>query len=282
MSAPKKGQVGFVTAATAMREVMAKACSSELNGRQHRTLLAVLSMTGCWSKLEEKLYVGQLASIVYGVERAERWQTDAVGRELKVLAEKGLIEREPPKSGRFGGEHGPQYRVKLATDNTSHPERITEEMRSDPNGQCVSPRTDNTSHPKRPTGDSFGDSSGEGQDVDLEGTIVLLGPKATPAEFVETYRELVDTHGEPRAKRAVAALSRTRWSYRSDWRTALRRWLRENPPTAPARHPVDCPGGCGGSGPGFFELFDEQDRSRGAFQCNGHTPPQVTEEGAAA
>jgi hypothetical protein len=99
-----------------MRDVISRACTADpkLSGRQWRVLNAVLAFTASYSKLGDRVYLGQLASVVYGVERATRAQTVNVGRELAVLAERGLIERKAPRRGAKGVDPRPDYFVGIA------------------------------------------------------------------------------------------------------------------------------------------------------------------------
>jgi hypothetical protein len=99
-----------------MRDVISRACvaNPKLSGRQWRVLSAVLALTASYSKLSDRIYLGQLASVVYGVERATRSQTVNVGRELAVLADRGLIDRKAPRRGAKGVDSRPDYFVGIA------------------------------------------------------------------------------------------------------------------------------------------------------------------------
>lgn len=116
MSDSPTTRVTYAEAGAAHREVVARACQLNLSRRQWKVLSAVIARTASWSKLGDRLYLGQLASVVYGVERATRAQRDNVGRELTVLANERLIWRRAPKKGRPEAGSAPAYLIALRPD----------------------------------------------------------------------------------------------------------------------------------------------------------------------
>jgi hypothetical protein len=116
-----------------MRKVLARATVAKLTARQWRVLAAVVAYTGTYSKVEDDVYLRVLAAFVFGVQpnEARPWQLDKVGRELGVLANRGLVLlASPPRRGRPPGARGPRYRLGL---NPSGAGRITgEEIRPAP------------------------------------------------------------------------------------------------------------------------------------------------------
>lgn len=118
----------YVTAATAARNVARAACARNLTPNQWRAFVAVVSLTAMYSKLEDRVYLGQVASFMFGVERAERWHKTTAGEALRALSEMGFIEREAPGVGRPWAGSGPQYLVAIPARYAPGPGSIDQGM----------------------------------------------------------------------------------------------------------------------------------------------------------
>lgn len=114
MSSPPPGRDAYVVVGAAMRRSIRRAAKANLGPRQLVTLLAVFEMTASYSKLTDRLYLAQLAEVVFDTPEPNAKQVKRVGEDLRSLAEAGIIDREPPKPGRPGrNSGGASYRVGL-------------------------------------------------------------------------------------------------------------------------------------------------------------------------
>jgi hypothetical protein len=107
------GRVGFAEAGARGRSVAFAANGSGLAVREHRTLLAVLSLTAFYSRTEDRVYLAQVAAIAFGVERAEGWHLKRTRESLRVLEDHGLIRTRPPRGRPPAGTAGPAYLIAL-------------------------------------------------------------------------------------------------------------------------------------------------------------------------
>lgn len=60
-----------------------------------RVLNAVLSLTISWSRLEDRLYLAQIAAIAFNVKNPARWQRSRTGESLARLNKCGVIRYRP-------------------------------------------------------------------------------------------------------------------------------------------------------------------------------------------
>ena len=65
-----------------------------------RVLAAVVDMTASRSLLGDRIFVGQIASHTYDVERSAEWQTKSAWRSLRKLHDLGILIYEPGRGKR--------------------------------------------------------------------------------------------------------------------------------------------------------------------------------------
>jgi hypothetical protein len=92
---PGRKPAGIIGAAT--RDAITRATSADLTKRQHRTFLAVLSLTTAWSKHVDFVYLAHIAQAAYGQDRVEDWQIRKTSEDLRALTELGVIRAVAPK-----------------------------------------------------------------------------------------------------------------------------------------------------------------------------------------
>jgi hypothetical protein len=139
-----------IDAAMAHREVVRRANGTDLGARDLRVLNAVISVTASWGRVGDRLSLGQVADIAYGLlpHEAKPWQRKKTRESLAKLEAEGLIERRPPAPGERGGG---RYWIALVPDLTD-PAR-SENVRADPaEGSAPDPAVGSppeTSRPRR-------------------------------------------------------------------------------------------------------------------------------------
>lgn len=98
-----KGRVPYTEASSAGRAATACALAANLARLDLKVLLVVLGQTAGYSRLtDNRNFLGWIAAQVYGVERAEAWQTQKVGVSLSKLARRGIITYEEPRGPKTG------------------------------------------------------------------------------------------------------------------------------------------------------------------------------------
>ncbi len=108
----------------ALRRAIQRALAdSKLTGFDHRVLIGVIELTAGWSKVDDELFLGQLADTVYRLEpkSSTRVQRDKIGKALRRLEKAGSIWREPPPRGRPESSVSPRYRVGLSLETRPQP-----------------------------------------------------------------------------------------------------------------------------------------------------------------
>lgn len=108
-------RIPYAEAGAATRDVLARARAAvpALSGSEWRALSIVLDRTVTWSKLEDRSYLGQLASDFYCVDRSTRAQRRKCAAAFRSIADRGLIDREPPKAGNPNDDRGPGYVLRV-------------------------------------------------------------------------------------------------------------------------------------------------------------------------
>ena len=114
------GRVPYREVGAAMRQAISRVLLADLGPRQLSTFLAVLSLTGTYSKLSDSLYLAHIAEMVFGTGEPTVKQVKRIGEDLKALAATGAIERDPPRRGRPTGG-GARYRVALPPEEMAPP-----------------------------------------------------------------------------------------------------------------------------------------------------------------
>lgn len=101
-SGPGRGRVRYSEAGRTARSVLWRAQELRISGVAFRVLVAVVQLTATFSKVRDKVYLQEVASVAYATDPAEDWQVKKVREHLKVLEGHGLIRRSPPTDGRRG------------------------------------------------------------------------------------------------------------------------------------------------------------------------------------
>jgi hypothetical protein len=95
-------RVAYVQASRAAREAISRAATACEAGKirpgDYRALTAVIAMTATYSKVRDKVFVAQLAEIIYGTESREhvqRWMKRKTGASLGRLKAAEVIDYTP-------------------------------------------------------------------------------------------------------------------------------------------------------------------------------------------
>lgn len=107
------GRVDYAEAGKAARAVLLAANGAGLTARQLRTLNAVMAHTALYSRVEDRVYLAQLAAFSYGVQHAEPWMLKKVREDLAALRDRVPIVTAPPRGRPPLGHEGPAYRIAL-------------------------------------------------------------------------------------------------------------------------------------------------------------------------
>lgn len=110
-----KGRVDYAEAASAGRAVLFAANRMALNDRQHRVLSAVIALTALYSRVEDRVYLAQIAAFAHGVEDAPTWMLKRTREALVELGKRGLVVTLPPRGRPPSGHQGPAYWIALGT-----------------------------------------------------------------------------------------------------------------------------------------------------------------------
>lgn len=138
-----RGRVDFTQAGRAGRAVLFAANRAELTVRQHRVLSAVVAFTALYSRVEDRVYLAQIAAFAHGVERALDWQVKKTRETLGELEGLGLIVKVPPRGRPPLGHEGPAYWIALGTPEMHPALGVTSSPESDPvPGSKVTPPPD--------------------------------------------------------------------------------------------------------------------------------------------
>jgi hypothetical protein len=90
-----------IESAIAGRQAILRANSAELSRLEHKVVAAVVYMLPLMQKREGGMFIGQLAAIAYGIDRAAPWQIKKTGQALRRLHELGvLVDYRPARGGR--------------------------------------------------------------------------------------------------------------------------------------------------------------------------------------
>jgi hypothetical protein len=232
---------------------MDRALVAGCNRHQLRVLMAIFTTTTTYGRLEDDLYIAQLAAKVYGVERSvKRSQWDHTTCALAELAELGIITRRPiatHRRGEDGRATSPYYRIGVppAGEETS-----AEEL--PPESEGVSFEDDRELPPEMedeyrrkwrtstagngpPTRESFPKSSPrESARVPARCGDELAALLTTPTDqyLDESYAivgEFADEHGLDRLQRALDDFKAKgrKFTFPSKVEKALAMWNRRNP-----------------------------------------------------
>jgi hypothetical protein len=208
-----------------MRQAIARAHAAGLGPRQWSTLAAVLSATGTWSKLEDRLYVASIAAAVFGTDDPTRSQLDKIGRDLAALDAHGIIERDPPAKGRpRKSQGGPRYRVALpemrpAADAFEREECARDEREMRP------PLARNAPAHRRPTEKNYEKGAEGAALVDrLAALVTAPTGRLKPGELARLARMLADDFGHAVVDSALSDLEAAdaRYAWPSELAPALR------------------------------------------------------------
>jgi hypothetical protein len=127
------GRVPYAEVGAAMRATLLKANGAGLTVRQHRTLGAVLALTGTYSRLTDRVWLAELAAFAHGVELAEPWMLEHVGKDLVALESAGVpIVRHSPRGRPPTGSSGPAYLVGIHPAESRPDSRPDSERESRP------------------------------------------------------------------------------------------------------------------------------------------------------
>lgn len=246
-SAPKRRDP-YSDVARAARDTLWRANSAGITHLQRRVLEGVIALTAMYSRLEAKVYLGELASFVYAVTPSAPWQQSKVSEALRALNDAGLVRSQAPKgpsngrgyvvaifpSPRAASEPEPwtlsavesHPETRARTDEPSHPDpgaSRTSDRTPEPGSDSgsISPRSRELSHPdsgsqltpkrgalSRSTEDQNEEQSGR----DTPPTALDLAAKLVtshPDEVPGILGDFIPTHGEPAVIAALTALDDT-------------------------------------------------------------------------
>lgn len=96
---PGPGRVRYKDAGLTARSVFYKARELGVNGRDFMNLTAVVELTALYSKLKDRAYLQEIASVAYGVETPAKWQVKKTRDSLRRLESLGLVRCTPPTDG---------------------------------------------------------------------------------------------------------------------------------------------------------------------------------------
>lgn len=121
----------YLEVGEATRAAIEAACAADLAPLQHRALLAVIHFTSTRSYLTATVYLGQIAAVMYGVERSVKWQEKRAREALRHLQAAGIIACAPPR----GRPSRPAYWVSIRPTDPAPSEPDTSGLRSEPDTQ---------------------------------------------------------------------------------------------------------------------------------------------------
>jgi len=203
--APGSGRKDLDVVGSAVRQVVATANSQRLTVRQHRTILAVLSLTASWSKLEDTTYLAEVAKLAWGVPYAHDWQLRKTSEDLRALDAAGVIEREAPK-GRPSTSTPPRYRIVLPWPTELTPGSGSEKNQSTPSSVGNAPRVRSETGPGSGTPPSSSPSRSTEEASTCVWTLEELfrskltqSDRITDAEIISKTAILEATYGEDEA-----------------------------------------------------------------------------------
>jgi hypothetical protein len=215
------GRDDYPVVGAAMRSSIELACRAQLTVRQHRTFLAALAFTASWSRLEDDVYLAQLAAVVYGSDDVQRWQCRKVADDLRALRAAGVLHSRAP-IGRPRDE-GPRPRYRVGLRSAPDPGSTSgQEVPPISGADCGESAPDHGA--KRaptpgakvppPVGaptEKFSEKSSEGEGVESRGVVERLvvlaeAPKASDRKNIAGCVGLVD---EADALAVVEQLERT-------------------------------------------------------------------------
>jgi hypothetical protein len=232
MSAEKRDP--YADVATAARDAFDKAAKAGLKRLEHLTLEAVVSRTALWSRFEDDVYLGVLASMVYGVERSKRWQRDNIGRALKTLDEKNIVTRQ-----RIGtrDEKGPYYRLGLVRPESSADSPRTR-MRHESGASPAPNQAHDAPQITRPNENSS--SRSDRENVDPLERFILKPTAQHLVEFAAARAAVGHEFGEARTQAGLATLGDRQFPWSSDFRRALTTATAATPIRSVALYDPDC------------------------------------------
>lgn len=128
----RAGRSDYAVVSSTARQVLLAANAADLTGRQHRILNAVIAYTALYSRLEDRVYLAQIAAFAHGVEHAEPWMLKKTRETLAELVSLGLVHTRAPRGRPPLGLAGPAYLVGLTRQEKDPAAGVHSQEKSDP------------------------------------------------------------------------------------------------------------------------------------------------------